>query len=205
MAICVLLPCAPAGQDRPGHTGKPRSRMRDFFLLAPNRLQVRYPPPTQGPRGEMDHQRLRAIMTGRHTSLAVTVIRGLLWPMSLAYAATMRVRRWAYRAGICRSTSASVPVICVGNLSMGGMCIEVPATQIVGKGAVDIYSAYLNNSIYSIYAQAEICWVAPISAGDGKSAARRRIGLKFECSSKQETRIARRVKKRFVICGFVTA
>jgi tetraacyldisaccharide 4'-kinase len=36
------------------------------------------------------------------------------------YAGAMRLRRWAYRRGLKRSASAGVPVISVGNLTMGG-------------------------------------------------------------------------------------
>jgi len=36
------------------------------------------------------------------------------------YAGVMRLRRWAYHRGVLRSASAGVPVISVGNLTMGG-------------------------------------------------------------------------------------
>jgi len=36
------------------------------------------------------------------------------------YAGVMRLRRWAYNRGVLRSASAGVPVISVGNLTMGG-------------------------------------------------------------------------------------
>ncbi|WP_198664836.1 tetraacyldisaccharide 4'-kinase [Lewinella sp. IMCC34191] len=44
----------------------------------------------------------------------------LLAPVSLLYGAGVGFRNWAYRRGILRGISFSVPVICVGNLSVGG-------------------------------------------------------------------------------------
>ena len=36
------------------------------------------------------------------------------------YAGVMRLRRWAYRRGIRKSHPAGVPVVCVGNITVGG-------------------------------------------------------------------------------------
>nr|WP_256534239.1 tetraacyldisaccharide 4'-kinase [Lewinella sp. JB7] len=44
----------------------------------------------------------------------------LLAPLSLLYGAGVGFRNWAYRRGIMRGISFSVPVISVGNLSVGG-------------------------------------------------------------------------------------
>ena len=44
----------------------------------------------------------------------------LLTPLSLLYHAITRVRRLAYRTGIFRSTRVSLPVIVVGNITVGG-------------------------------------------------------------------------------------
>lgn len=44
----------------------------------------------------------------------------LLWPLSLLYAALAGLRRWAYRRGWLRSLRLPVPVIVVGNLTVGG-------------------------------------------------------------------------------------
>ena len=46
--------------------------------------------------------------------------RLLLAPLSLLYGAGVSFRNWAYRRGILRGISFSVPVISVGNLSVGG-------------------------------------------------------------------------------------
>jgi tetraacyldisaccharide 4'-kinase len=45
---------------------------------------------------------------------------GLGRPFSPLYSLVMRVREWCYRKGIFRSVSFGVPVISVGNLTMGG-------------------------------------------------------------------------------------
>ena len=44
----------------------------------------------------------------------------LLTPLSLLYRGIIGVRRFAYRAGIMRSTRVSLPVIVVGNITVGG-------------------------------------------------------------------------------------
>ncbi|MBB4079989.1 tetraacyldisaccharide 4'-kinase [Lewinella aquimaris] len=49
-----------------------------------------------------------------------TVAKLLLSPLSLLYGAGVGFRNWAYRRGIMRGISFSVPVISVGNLSVGG-------------------------------------------------------------------------------------
>lgn len=47
-------------------------------------------------------------------------IRWLLWPLSLIYCAIIQLRRSLYRLGILKSSSLAVPVIIIGNISVGG-------------------------------------------------------------------------------------
>ncbi len=47
-------------------------------------------------------------------------VRKLLWPVSLLYDAGTRIRNGMFEAGILKETTFSIPVISVGNLSMGG-------------------------------------------------------------------------------------
>ena len=47
-------------------------------------------------------------------------IRILLFPLSLLYALVIRVRNWCYDKKILSSTHFNLPVICVGNLAVGG-------------------------------------------------------------------------------------
>lgn len=50
----------------------------------------------------------------------VTPVSALLYPLSLAYGAAIGIRRAAYRSGIAGTTRLPVPVIVVGNLTVGG-------------------------------------------------------------------------------------
>ncbi|HTI08062.1 MAG TPA: tetraacyldisaccharide 4'-kinase [Puia sp.] len=47
-------------------------------------------------------------------------IRILLFPLSLVYGLIIRIRNWCYDRKIFSSTSFNLPVICVGNLAVGG-------------------------------------------------------------------------------------
>lgn len=48
------------------------------------------------------------------------VLLVLFWPVSHFYGAITRLRRWLYRLGVLRSWKSPVPVIVVGNISVGG-------------------------------------------------------------------------------------
>ena len=47
-------------------------------------------------------------------------IRILLFPFSLFYALVVRIRNWCYDKNIFTSSSFNLPIICVGNLAVGG-------------------------------------------------------------------------------------
>src|ERR1700753_1263935 len=47
-------------------------------------------------------------------------IRILLFPFSLVYALIVTIRNWAFDKKILPSASFNLPVICVGNLAVGG-------------------------------------------------------------------------------------
>lgn len=51
---------------------------------------------------------------------ALSVIRALLAPLGAAYGAGMRVRRRLYEAGVLPSHAPGLPVLSVGNLTVGG-------------------------------------------------------------------------------------
>lgn len=50
----------------------------------------------------------------------LNVISILLWPLSLVYCILVVIRRWLYLARILPSYSSQVPVVVVGNISVGG-------------------------------------------------------------------------------------
>ncbi len=43
-----------------------------------------------------------------------------LWPLTQLFQTAVKVRRWCYAKGICKSYKAAVPVIVVGNITVGG-------------------------------------------------------------------------------------
>jgi tetraacyldisaccharide 4'-kinase len=50
----------------------------------------------------------------------VNIVSMVLWPLSIVYCAIIMARRMAYRAGILKSYYIGLPVIIVGNLTVGG-------------------------------------------------------------------------------------
>ena len=50
----------------------------------------------------------------------ISLLHLLLWPLSLVFFAISAVRRFFYRSGLLRSDKIPVPVIIVGNISVGG-------------------------------------------------------------------------------------
>ena len=55
-----------------------------------------------------------------HHWQSVTPVSALLYPASLVFGAVTAVRRAAYRAGVLPASSLPVPVIVVGNITVGG-------------------------------------------------------------------------------------
>jgi len=48
------------------------------------------------------------------------IVMWLLWPLKVLYAVVTSMRRFAYRIGIKRSFALDIPVVIVGNLTVGG-------------------------------------------------------------------------------------
>ncbi len=44
----------------------------------------------------------------------------LLWPLSVLFSCIIRLRKWCYHSGLCKTYRSSVPVIVVGNIALGG-------------------------------------------------------------------------------------
>jgi tetraacyldisaccharide 4'-kinase len=49
-----------------------------------------------------------------------TFLTAALWPLSLLFRAVVAARRALYRAGVLRSVRMPVPVVIVGNITVGG-------------------------------------------------------------------------------------
>jgi tetraacyldisaccharide 4'-kinase len=67
-------------------------------------------------------------------------MRMLLLPFSWIYGLIIRLRNWAFDVGLLKSVSFDVPVICIGNLSVGG----------TGKSPMGLYVARLLASKYKV-------------------------------------------------------
>ena len=66
------------------------------------------------------HPYFLQLLQGQRRGFWPTLLRGGLWWLSLGYGLLIRLRNWAYDHGWCRSHRAAVPVVSVGNLSVGG-------------------------------------------------------------------------------------
>lgn len=62
----------------------------------------------------------RELVSGRRRGLTASALRGVLYVGSLGYAAAMRVRNYRYDAGRAQTFAVGAPVVCVGNLTLGG-------------------------------------------------------------------------------------
>lgn len=60
------------------------------------------------------------------------LLRKLLFPVSLLYACVVYVRNWCYDKGIFSTTKFTLPIICVGNLSVGGTG-KTPMVEYIAK------------------------------------------------------------------------
>ncbi len=62
----------------------------------------------------------RQLLTNPQAGARVRALRWCLRAVSLPYGAVMLVRNWCYDRGLLRTTRVTLPVISVGNLSVGG-------------------------------------------------------------------------------------
>jgi tetraacyldisaccharide 4'-kinase len=89
-------------------------------LLAP------CPPPSDDPAA-----RYLALVRGRSRGVGPTLLRLLLHAASIPYGLAVRMRNAAYASGMCKVERVGVPVVSVGNLTVGGTgktpCVEYVA------------------------------------------------------------------------------
>lgn len=64
--------------------------------------------------------RFRELVSGQSRGLAPAILRSLLAIAELPYTLAMRVRNWRYDTNPSKVTRVDVPVVCVGNLTLGG-------------------------------------------------------------------------------------
>ncbi len=85
-------------------------------------------------RAETFHAIIRNERRGIGSALVRAAFRVVSWPYGLA----MRLRNWAYDRGWMKSSPAAVPVISVGNLTLGGTgktpCVEWIAMRLRDRG-----------------------------------------------------------------------
>lgn len=62
----------------------------------------------------------RDLVSGRRRGVGAMLLRGGLSVAELGYAAAMRIRNWRYDRGSAMAHRVDVPVVCVGNLTLGG-------------------------------------------------------------------------------------
>ncbi len=86
----------------------------------------------------MDEARFRALVSGRSRGPGPALLRGGLWLASLPYGLAVRLRNGMYERGWKERHKAPVPVVSVGNLTVGGTgktpCVEHVARFYRGRG-----------------------------------------------------------------------
>ncbi len=63
---------------------------------------------------------IRRLHYGTRRRLDLSLVRLLLWPVSLIYGLVVKVRRSSYRAGSLKGAAPECPTISIGNLTTGG-------------------------------------------------------------------------------------
>jgi tetraacyldisaccharide 4'-kinase len=77
-------------------------------------------------------QRYRDLVSGRRRGLGAFLQRGGLRALSLPYGLAVRTRNWLFDHQWIASRQAAVPVVCIGNLTLGGTG-KTPAVEYVAR------------------------------------------------------------------------
>ena len=67
-----------------------------------------------------DAESFKRLVDGTDTSAGATLARFALTPLGAAWSTVMAVRNAAYDRGWLAAVPAGIPVVCVGNLTLGG-------------------------------------------------------------------------------------
>lgn len=109
----------------------------------------------------------RRLIDDKPSSLSGWTVFLLLWPLSLLYGAVVQLRAALYRVGLKSSYRAAVPVISVGNLTVGGTgktpVVDAVVRKLVEKG---LRVAVVSRGYGGTYRDAVGC----VAAGDGRLA-----------------------------------
>ncbi|MFW6457602.1 MAG: tetraacyldisaccharide 4'-kinase, partial [Planctomycetota bacterium] len=62
----------------------------------------------------------RRVMDRDNQNAMIRLVRGFLWPFSILYGRLAGLRNWAYNYGLKSAVQVDVPVISVGNITVGG-------------------------------------------------------------------------------------
>jgi tetraacyldisaccharide 4'-kinase len=65
-------------------------------------------------------QTFREVVSGQRKGPMAVLLRGLLRVVECPYTLVVRIRNWRYHTGRAKIHRAGVPVVCVGNLTLGG-------------------------------------------------------------------------------------
>jgi len=68
----------------------------------------------------LDAQSFRDLVSGKRRGVWATLLRGLLATAAVPYGAAVRIRNWRYEHSSRLVTKVGVPVVSVGNLTLGG-------------------------------------------------------------------------------------
>ena len=60
------------------------------------------------------------LASGRRRGVGASLTRGLLSVAAVGYSTAVRLRNWRYDRGLAASHAAPTPVVCIGNLTVGG-------------------------------------------------------------------------------------
>lgn len=72
------------------------------------------------PYKNSNHISKQSLKIKYYNFVVVELLRKILFPVSLLYAMVVRFRNYCYDKGVFKSKSFRTPIICVGNLSVGG-------------------------------------------------------------------------------------